>query len=324
MRRPTLALAAASLLLLTILPVATAQEGPELNVLCVSVAGEPSGDPWDEFSLQDDIAAGAAELTAVSGGAGCEVPDDGSACLTVAGSAPPEGWAQSTLTDALTTGRAQIVLLAAPEECRQVMAETVDPVDAPERLPLEVVESGIVSGDFSTSFVAILANPNTEVWAAQGLPVSVRILDGSGAELETTSTFVTLLPGQVGAAIGFLTTPGKPGGVELIVEGADFNWMPTELAADVLEISAVKTKKDPVMGFVTTGKISNSGEAQQDGVSIVVVHRNKTGKIIGAELTCVESIPAGGTVKFELPNLSGIGRKQVAETEVYYQLSSVL
>ncbi len=323
MRRPTLAIAAAGLLLLGLVPGAAAEEGPELNVMCVTLAGEPSDADWDEFTLQDDIAAGAASLTTVSAGADCAVAADGAACLTVAGASPTEGWTQGTLSEAISTGRAQIVLLAAPEECTQVIAETGDPVDTPERLPLEVVESGIVIGESSSSFVVIVSNPNTGTWAAQGLPVAARILDGSGNKLETSSAFVTLLPGQVGAAIGFLTTAGEPRELEAAVEGADFNWLPTELSADLLEISAVKLKGDSVMGFATTGKIHNTGDAGQDGVSVVIVHRNKTGEIIGAEFTFLESIPAGGTVKFETPNLSGIGRKQVAETDVYYQLGSV-
>ena len=47
------------------------------------------------------------------------------------------------------------------------------------------------------------------------------------------------------------------------------------------------------------------------------------GKIVGAEFRYLESIPAGKAVPFEVPNLSGAIRKQVAETQVYYQLSSV-
>ena len=324
MRRPTLALAAASLLLLTAVPGVSAQDGPELDVLCVSVSGEPADGAWDEFSLQDALSTGTAELPLVAAGADCEVPPDGAACMTVAGAAPAEGWTQATLSDAITTGRAQIVLLAAPEACRQVIAETLDPEDAPEQLPLQVLETGIVIGDMGSSFVAIVANPNTETWAAQGLPIAVRVLDKAGAEIEATSSFVTLLPGQVSAVVGFLSAPERPRRVELAFEGADFNWLPTELPASVLEVSAVKTRKDPVMGFSTTGKIRNDGEAQVDGVSVYVIHRDKAGDIIGAEFTLIASIPAGETADFEVPNLSGVGRKQVAETEVYYQLGSVL
>lgn len=322
MRRSALIMTWAALFLAALTPAVAAQDGPELNVQCVTFVGDPTTEVWDEFSLQDAVAAGTAELTEVAAGADCAVMADGAFCMTLAGGAPATGWTRDTLTEAIGTGRAQIVLLAGAEECAQVIAETVDPVDAPERLPLQVLDSAVIIGDFSSSYVAIVTNPNPEVWAAQGLPIMVSVLGKAGTEIEATSSFVTLLPGQTGAVYGFLTTDEKPKRVELTFEGADFNWIPTELPADVLTVGAVKRKKEPVMGFNTRGQISNGGEVPVSGVAVYVLHRDKAGEIIGAELTLVDSVPAGGSATFEVPNLSGVRLKRIAETEVYYQLSS--
>lgn len=139
MRRPILALAGVCLLSMALAPGVAAQPGPELTVLCVGIAGQPGDGQWDEVSLQDAITTGSAEVTTVAPGTACADPVQADRCLTMAGSAPAEGWTEGTLVEAIAAGRAQIVLLASPDECAQVTRETVDPADAPERLPLEVV-----------------------------------------------------------------------------------------------------------------------------------------------------------------------------------------
>ena len=156
MRRPTLALAASLLMSATLVAAVGAQDGPELSVHCVTIAGEPVAGAWDEPSLQEAIAS----------------------------------------------GRAQVVLVAAPEECAQVTRETVDPEDTPERLPLEILETAVIVTDFGSKYAAVVTNPNADTWAAQGLPAAVRVLDGAGNEIESTSTFVSLLPGQTSALVG--------------------------------------------------------------------------------------------------------------------------
>jgi len=322
MRRSILALVCVSALL-TLAPVVGAQEGPELEVLCVGLTGQPVDGGWDEFSLQDAIASGTAEVTSVAPGADCATAHESDRCLTVAGSAPEAGWTQGTLVDFVTAGRAQIVLLASPDECAQVIRETVDPADAPERLPVTVLETGVVVSDFGSSFVAIVTNPNADTWGAQGLPLAVRVFDEGGEEVETTSAFTTLLPAQTGAVVGLLTTTARPDRIEVVPEGADFTWLPTELASDTLRASSVELKKDPALGFKTSGKLHNDGDAQLEGVLVVAVHRDKTGGIVGADLALLEPIPAGGTVTFEIASVSGIGIKQVAQTDIFWQLSMV-
>jgi len=323
MRRAFMALAAACSLSLAMVPAVASQAGPELNVQCVSIAGAPTGDAWDEAALQDAVATGSTELTVVSAGDDCAIPEDGTVCMTVAGSADVGGWAPDTLTDAIAAGRARIVLLAPADECAEVVAETRDTVSKTELSGARVLDSAIVVGPSSTAFVATIFNPNTNGWAAQDLPLSISVRDKAGEEIEVESAIVSLLPGQTGAVIGYMTTD-SPHRVKVTPRGADLNWVPTSVSADVLEVSGVKRQNDPLTGFVTTGSISNTGEVQQEGVSIIAVHRNRKGTIIGAESSVIEIIPAGRTVVFELPNRAGIGRKQVAKTEIHYQLSSVL
>jgi hypothetical protein len=318
-----MALAAACSLSLAMSPAVASQAGPELNVQCVSIAGAPTGDAWREASLQDAIAVGSAELTVVSSGEDCAIPEDGTACVTVAGSAPASGWAPDTLTGAIAAGRARIVRLAAADACAQVVAETREIISTSELSGARVLDSAIVVGDSSTAFVATILNPNTNGWAAQDLPLSVSVRDEAGEEIEVESASVSLLPGQTGAVIGFLTADG-PHRVQVRPRGAESNWVPTALSPDLLVVSGVTRLDDPATGFVTTGSISNRGEVQQEGVSIIAVHRNRKGRIIGAESSVIRLIPAGRTVVFELPNRSGIGSRQVAETAIYFQLGSVL
>jgi hypothetical protein len=145
----------------------------------------------------------------------------------------------------------------------------------------------------------------------------VRVFDESGEEIETTSAFTTLLPAQTGAVVGLLTTSSRPDRVEIAPEGADFNWLPTELTFDALRTSSVKLKKDPALGFKTSGKLHNDGDAALEGVLVMAVHRDKVGGIVGADLGLLEPIPAGGTVTFEIASLSGVGIKKVVQTEIY-------
>lgn len=107
----------------------------------------------------------------------------------------------------------------------------------------------MIAGEFGSSVVAIVTNPNADTWGAQGLPGAVLVFDEDGAEIERTSTFATLLPGQTNAVLAFLTTTAQPDRVEVTFEGADFNWLPTEVPPDTLKVSGVKTENGPVFGI---------------------------------------------------------------------------
>jgi len=324
MSRRILSYMIATVLLTGLAPVVAAQDAPDLDVVCASLSADPISSGWNEFRLQEAIASDQVDVLTVSPGSACEEQPRGAVCLTVAGSGPEDGWSSSTLPEAVADGRAQIVLLALPGECARAMAETLDRADAPPRVPLQILETAVMTGDLFSGYAAVVLNPNEDTWAAQGMPATVHIFDETDTEIETGSAFVTLLPGQAGALLGFQTAPGVPDRIEIDFEGADFNWLPVDSTAAVVAWSDIEREPDDFLGFHTVGSLQNTSDRPLEDVSIVVIHRGEAGEIVGGDLGFAGSIAPGQSASFRIPHIGGLGVEDVFWTGAYYQLGSVL
>jgi len=148
-------------------------------------------------------------------------------------------------------------------------------------------------------YVAIFENPNQDyIFPTAGL--SVEALDAQGTILDSSSEYRTILSGKSAVAGSFYSTgDGKISEIELRGPAATDATRSPASETGSFAISDVVPTTDSYSTSVH-GKVSSSFSDDQDLVQVIVVARDSSGKIIGAEAGYVERLPTGGTAQFEV------------------------
>jgi hypothetical protein len=188
-----------------------------------------------------------------------------------------------------------------------------------EGIPLVVVEQGTTSfpdpyerGQRIGGYGVVLQNPNDNVLAA-GVQVTTRLLDANGAVLLTDHALLNgIMPGQrmaVGRTIVEQIAPAASLQVSVNVAG----WLPPAAAGELAAQEALTTP-EPYGGAVTRFAVRSGWPAVEEGVDVVAVYRDDAGRILSAEATTVDLLPAGDIVVGQIRLLAPI--PGLATTEV--------
>lgn len=171
--------------------------------------------------------------------------------------------------------------------------------------PFEIVESATnvssspVGGQFYVQWVALLRNPNTDLFGAFPT-VSVTARDVQGAVVGTDDQVLESFP--PGATIAFasqVTASAQPDKVELTYKRVE--WVKTQTKpVDYPPFTAEKVsfRPDRVAGFTVSGDLRNPYSKPVDELAVTALVRDSGGKLLGGRTAFVEGLPAGGTVPF--------------------------
>lgn len=279
------------------------------------------------------IVAWLSALLIMAGTAGALAQDgasDEQLCISVSGSPPANGWDVLSLSVAIASGNATISSVGAAGECAgatptaaTVEEPTVDEptVDEPEVAPdqpspVEVVESGIFGKGEEAAYYALLRNPNEGDWVATWMPVRVDLLDADGGLVSTYDRSITALPGQTVAIIGYRGEAEGASQIEIVAANGDSDWTQVPVVPAELSFSQLKTKVTDD-GTKTTGRVSSPLDWQLESVNVYLIYRDPSGKVVGANNTYVDFIPAGGDSNFMVESWSE-KKPDIASTEAYY------
>ncbi|UWF77602.1 MULTISPECIES: hypothetical protein [Microbacterium] len=179
-------------------------------------------------------------------------------------------------------------------------SQTAAPVDA--RKDLVLVETAFGQSSYDPTvwwYVAIFENPNQDyVFANTG--IDVEAVDAAGTILDSSSDYRTILSGR-SAVSGMFFSVGGGQIANIDVRGPAATEATRSPASETgsFQITEVVPTTDDYSTSVH-GKVTSSFSADQELVQIVVVARDGTGKIIGAESGYIDRLPTGGTAQFEV------------------------
>jgi len=189
------------------------------------------------------------------------------------------------------------------------------PTPAPDAV-VDVVETGFTIEDGRGSWAVILNNQSSRE-IATNLLVSVTLFDaGDGVVGTENGSIDGLFPGQTGAVTGPLFDVEDPASMEVNISVGD--WRDSEGESSGLTIEGVRTRESDFGGLVTTATLSSSYDEDLSAVRVDGVYRDAAGKILGGDLTYVQTLPAGGRSGIEIDSLSsGQWQDRVERVELY-------
>jgi hypothetical protein len=245
----------------------------------------------------------------------------GALAALVVGSAIPDGDSAEAPADA-DEERAASVLEEEPPSLDELTSEVTIP-PGPES-GLSVVDKGVtvVEDRFDPArregtFAAVIVNPHAG-WIAQGVQVSVRLVDAAGATVRTEEAFVEVVLPQQEVAVASLffdapTVPVADLGVDLDVA----RWRETDAIEGGFTTGQVKTEEAEYSGVRTTFELRSSFDDELSDVGVTAVYRNGFGGIIGGADTFVDALEPGVPVPAEIALLANVPIEAVASTELY-------
>lgn len=196
--------------------------------------------------------------------------------------------------------------IAQPADEDAAPAAEDEPSDATEvsdaRQDLVLVETAFGRSGFDEStwwYVAVFDNPNEDyVFSFAG--IDVEALDASGTILDSSSDYRTILSGRT-AVVGTFFSVGQGEIASLDVRGpeaAAATRAPngTTGAFEITEVTPISDE----WSTDVNGKVTSTFSEDQELVSVVVVARDASGAIIGAESGYIDRLPTGGTTQFEV------------------------
>jgi hypothetical protein len=177
--------------------------------------------------------------------------------------------------------------------------EQADPVPAAEAI--ELVETAFGRDSFDPEvwwYVVILDNPDVGA-VYEFSDVTIEAVDAAGTILDTSTDYLTILPGQV-ALVGSFYEVGSAEIAALQVSGPDPSAAVSAPTAGpgTLDAAELTATSDDVVTEVT-GTVSGTFAEDQEYVGIAVVARDPGGEIIGGTSAFVERLPAEGAATFE-------------------------
>ncbi|MFT4211579.1 MAG: FxLYD domain-containing protein [Microbacterium sp.] len=168
-----------------------------------------------------------------------------------------------------------------------------------EDLVIDEAVFGQDASDGTWWYVIILDNPNDD-YVYSYAEIDVEALDASGATLDSDSNYLTILSGQT-AISGWFLDVGDAVVDDLYVSG------PTADEAEVAPLEDTGTltfdnleATDDGYSATVTGTLSGDFDQDQSLPLITVVARDASGNIIGGAWTYADTLPAGGSVDFEV------------------------
>ena len=185
--------------------------------------------------------------------------------------------------------------------------------------PLVVAEQGFTTfpDPFDASqtlggYGVVLTNPNVDVLAA-GVQVTTRLLDGAGGELLVDRSLLNgIMPGQRMAVGRTLVEPiAAPASLDVSVDVAA--WL-RPAANGALTAQEAVTAPEGVGGAATSFAIRSTWPTDEEGVDVTALYRASDGRILAAESTTLDVLPAGGVVLGRIRLLAPI--PGLASTEV--------
>ncbi|CAH0123301.1 hypothetical protein [Microbacterium sp. Bi121] len=171
-----------------------------------------------------------------------------------------------------------------------------------ERQDLALVETAFGRSDFDSStwwYVAVIDNPNEDyIFSFSG--IDVEALDASGTILDSSSDYRTILSGRT-AVTGTFFDVGQGEIASLEVRGPEASaaTRAPQSSTGAFDVTDVAATSDEWSTNVN-GKVTSSFADDQESVMVVVVARDASGKIIGAESGYIDRLPTGGTAQFEV------------------------
>jgi len=263
--------------------------------------------------------------------AACAAPSP-TPSATAAAAATPTATTPAATAQGSTAGTDSPTGIASPDPSftHQPDVETPRPTLRPrptpvegELLPVTVDEFGFTvfpeeAGNYA-SFGATLTNPNTE-WAVYRMLVQVNMFDASGAFLGGPELQVTVMPGQTTAVSGQVY--GATTATRMVVGIPDdsTSYVPYSSLGDVVASDVAFTTDESTTRI--TGSLTSSLTSDQSALQLFAVYRDAAGAIIGGTVGAVESMPAGGTVPFEITDSPAPA--STASVEIFWQLGGQL
>ena len=186
-------------------------------------------------------------------------------------------------------------------------------------VPLEVIDAGYspVAGDeASATYAAVIRNPNAS-WAAVRMEIHVDFLGADGSFIAGEEVVVTVLPGQETAIGGRAQDAGAASSMQVGMPEDVVAFQARAPTDESFTIDGVETQSAAGQA-TTTGTLTSGFETDQSSVTLVAVHHDAGGAIVGGGTGAAEFVAAGGSVEFAIVEASP--SVPIASTEVYWQV----
>ena len=199
-------------------------------------------------------------------------------------------------------GDVETTVSQSADEDAEPAAEEESAAATDDRQELVLVETAFGRSDYDDStwwYVAIFENPNEDyIFSLSG--IDVEALDASGTILDSSSDYRTILSGRTAVTGTFFSVgQGEIASIEVRGPEASSATRAPQTSTGSFEITDVVATTDEWSTDVN-GKITSSFAEDQESVMAVVVARDASGKILGAEYGYVDRLPTGGTAQFEV------------------------
>jgi hypothetical protein len=206
-----------------------------------------------------------------------------------------------------------------PTTTSTVATTTSTTLRLPEGAPLVVAEQGVTSfpdpydeSQTLGGYGVVLENPNSDLLAA-GVQVTTRLLDAAGTELLVDRSLLNgIMPGQR-MAVGRTLVEPIAGPSQLDISVVVAAWLPPAATGGLTAQEAV-TAPEAFGGAATSFAIQSTWPHDEEGVDVTAVYRAEDGRILAAETTTIDLLPAGDLVVGRIRLLAPI--PGLASTEV--------
>jgi hypothetical protein len=197
-------------------------------------------------------------------------------------------------------------------------SSTTEPLQSGE--PLVVAEQGVSTfpdpfeqGQTLGGYGVVLQNPNLDLMAV-GVHVRTRILDAAGTELLVDNALLNgVMPGAR-MAVGRTLIEPIQGPTQLEVTTEVGAWLRPASTTGGFSVESAVTEPEAYGGAVTRFAVRSSWPLDESGLDVTAVYRAADGRILAAESTTIEDLPAGGVALSEIRLLAPI--PGLATTEV--------
>lgn len=192
------------------------------------------------------------------------------------------------------------------------------PSAVPDAAPLALAETAFGTDSLDPSmrwYAVVIDNPNAEA-SFEDVYVLVQAVDDDGVVLDSSSEYLTILPGRTALA-GYFLGIGDDSVARLEVELPDpATATVTESgvggALTVLDVQTLARDDETTVSGTVTSTVSE----ERSFVGLTVLARDVDGTIVGAEDSYLDVLPPYGTVPFEVTVYGAFPADTVFEVHV--------
>lgn len=168
--------------------------------------------------------------------------------------------------------------------------------------PLTIVESTFwPSEDLdSWKYLVLIENPNENIgWLDESFVVEA--FDSDAVLLDSAPHFSTVMPGATIAITGVFYSIGGSSAISELSVRMTEEGVNTDPLGEVgsVTFSDVSFENDSWISVVS-GIAASTFAEDKEYLPVIAVIRDKNGKVVDAELTVVDRLPAGGKARFEV------------------------